>query len=121
MRSLYLRYDPKSFWKDYWKDAKVDPPQFIDLDIYPIYPTIKHLKPHYQILECGFGGGRVVRHLVNNGYKHVFGVEYDWGATQRLKAAQDCNVQVGDIRSLAFKDSSFDATLAFGILGGASS
>ena len=57
MKSLYLRHDPGTFWADYWKQANVDPPQFIDLDIYPIYPTIKHLKkePVQMKRVCPFG------------------------------------------------------------------
>jgi SAM-dependent methyltransferase len=118
MKPFYLRHDPASFWAEYWKEAKVDPPHFIDLDIYPIHPTIKHLDQADSILECGFGGGRVIRHLLNNGFNNVVGVEYDLGAAIRLNAAQPANTHVGDVRALAFRDATFDASMAFGVLGG---
>ncbi|MCC7487982.1 MAG: class I SAM-dependent methyltransferase [Burkholderiales bacterium] len=118
MRALRLRHDPASFWAEYWKDVEVDPPRFVDLDIYPIHPTIDYLKRSDRILECGFGAGRVVRHLCNDGYTGVVGVEYDRGAARRVNAVQPCALSVGDIRSLAFRDATFDVSMAFGVLGG---
>lgn len=118
MRPLYLRYDASGFWEEYWKNAPVDPPRFIDLDIYPIHPALDYLRPEDRVLECGFGGGRVIRHLANTGFRKVVGIEYDRGAAKRLREAERLALVVGDVRTLPFRDASFDATLAFGLLGG---
>lgn len=118
MRSLYLRYDREAFWRNYWAEVQVDPPLFKDLDIYPIHPTLKHLKKDDAILECGFGGGRVVRHLVNTGFSNVVGAEYDVAAALRLNAVQSLNLCAGDVCRLPFRSATFDAVMAFGVLGG---
>src|SRR4051812_5842761 len=102
MQPLYLRYDRKAFWKEYWEGVEVDPPTFLDLDIYPIHPTLKYLNRDDAILECGFGGGRVIRHLVNTGYRNVYGAEYDAGAALRLLKAQPSRLCVADVCRLPF-------------------
>lgn len=117
MKPLYVRHDPSTFWEEYWRNASVDPPRFVDRDIYPIHPTIKHLNPAGRILECGFGGGRVIRHLANSGYVNVVGLEYDRSVTFRLREVQKLSLTVGDVRALPFRTEVFDATLAFGLLG----
>ncbi|TMG80045.1 MAG: class I SAM-dependent methyltransferase [Betaproteobacteria bacterium] len=118
MKALRLRYDAAAFWKEYWQKVDVDPPEFIDLDIYPIYPTIKYVKKTDRILECGFGGGRVVRHLVNHEFAGVVGVEYDFGAAARLRAAQPAPLSVADVRRLPFANGTFDVSMAFGVVSG---
>lgn len=48
----------------------------------------------------------------------MIGVEYERGAAQRLAAVQRLPLTVADVRALPFADGTFDATLAFGVLGG---
>jgi len=118
MRALYLRYNRKKFWEDYWKEFGVDMEEFIDLNMYPIEMTLKYVKKTDKILECGFGGGRVIRHLSKYGYD-VEGIEYDSKIVEELKKVDNSlKIYQGDILNLAFEDNRFDATLCFGVIGG---
>lgn len=118
MRALNVRHTRSSFWEEYWERVGVDLPAFVDLDIYPIQPTLRYVDRSMKILECGFGGGRVVRHLHGQGYD-IRGIEYDQAAVDRL-LAEDPSLQVarGDIRALDFPDGFFDVSLCFGVIGG---
>lgn len=118
MHALRLRYDPHTLWSSIWQDVDVDAAEFIDMSMYPIHPTINYLEPEHRILECGFGAGRVYRHLRNHGYDQVFGIEYDHGATVRVNQTQPGALATGDVTQLPFADGSFDRTLAFGVIGG---
>ena len=118
MRKQLLVYNPQRFWGDYWKRHSVDREEFVDLDIYPIELTLKHIRKTDHILECGFGAGRVVRHLAKCGYR-VRGVEYDAAIVDQVRRVDpSLNLQQGDICNLPYFDGSFDVTLCYGVVGG---
>lgn len=119
MKELILKYDREKFWKEYWERCCVDPSRFKDLSIYPIAPTLKNVKPNDSVLECGFGGGRVLQHLANEGCYDVFGLEYDESIVRRIKAMNPkLNVEYGDIAGMHYVDHSFDVVLCFGVIAG---
>lgn len=68
MEALYLKYNETKFWENYWEEFQVDYEEFTDLNIYPIDITLNNIQKSDRILECGFGGGRVIRHLHKNGF-----------------------------------------------------
>lgn len=118
MRKQELAYDRDGFWRGYWQKHSVDREEFVDLDIYPIELTLKYSHKSDCILECGFGAGRVIRHLAKNGYR-VEGVEYDAGIVEQVhRVAPTLNIRQGNICSLPWPDGSFDVVLCFGVCGG---
>ena len=68
MKKLGLAYDRQKSWAEYWKLHRIDQQQMHDLDIYPIRMTLRHLRAGQRIVECGFGAGRVIRHLNKHGH-----------------------------------------------------
>jgi SAM-dependent methyltransferase len=117
MKKLELGYDRVKFWEDYWLEHGVDHDQFLDLDMYPIRMTLRHVSPRQKILECGCGAGRVVRHLSKHGYD-VVGLDYDRRILSQLKANdRTLKILAGDASCLSFADDSFDVTLCFGTIG----
>jgi len=118
MNSLYIKYNREKFWEDYWKIFEVDPEEFVDLNMYPIDITLKYVKKNHKILECGFGGGRIIRHLHKNGYD-IEGIEYDKRIVYKLKKIDgSLKIHEGDILKLNFKDNLFDVSLCFGVICG---
>lgn len=118
MKPLFIKYDQARFWKDYWLKFDLDREEFINLKMYPIDVTLRYLKKQDRILECGFGAGRVIRHLHKHGY-NVEGIEYDGGIVDKLKNLdKTLKIQQADIKELPFPDNYFDSVLCFGVIGG---
>lgn len=118
MKPLYIKYNKDRFWKDYWLKFDLDREQFINLNMYPIDITLCYVRKEDKILECGFGAGRVIRHLHKHGYT-VEGIEYDAGIVEKLKTLdKTLNIAQADINKLPFPDSYFDSVLCFGVIGG---
>lgn len=117
MKKLELAYNRKYFWENYWREHGVDHEHFRDLEMYPIRMTLRHVQPGHRILECGFGAGRVVRHLVHAGYDTI-GLEYNQKISHELRRKdRRLRIVCGDVRSLPFPDNCFDVALAFGVVG----
>ncbi len=118
MKPLYIRYHREKFWDDYWREFKVDRDEFIDLKMYPIGPALRQVTKGQRILECGFGAGRVLRHLAKHGHE-IYGLEYSRSIVEQLKDVDPkLQVMAGDIRSMPFADGTFDLALCFGVIGG---
>lgn len=118
MRALYLRHGKADEWCTYWETFGVDREEFVRTDIYPIDVALDYVKKDQDILECGFGGGRVIRHLATHGYR-VRGIERDGEIVAALKRA-DPSLPIcrGDALNLPFADHSFDTSLCFGVVAG---
>jgi SAM-dependent methyltransferase len=117
MKKLELAYDRDKFWQQYWSEHGIDHSEFLDLEMYPIRMTLRHARPSDRILECGFGAGRVLRHLNAKGYQPI-GIEHDLTiATALHREDKALRIACGDASRLPFPDNSFDLTLAFGVLG----
>ncbi|QWG14876.1 class I SAM-dependent methyltransferase [Bradyrhizobium sediminis] len=117
MKKLELAYDRTNFWEDYWREHGIDYDEFRDLDMYPIRMTLRYVRPGQEILECGCGAGRVVRHLTKHNY-NIVGLEYDGRIVNELKT---CSPQLkiieGDAADMPFDENSFDVSLCFGTVG----
>lgn len=103
------------FWDDKWHDDQIGTYRpdavrpFIDL-------TAAYLQRGARILEGGCGTAGKVAALINAGYA-VTGVDFANDTVQRIKRLRpDFNVQVGDVFSLPFADSSFDGYWSFGVI-----
>jgi len=118
LKALYLKYDREKFWENYWKEFDIDLEEFSDLNIYPINMTSKYISRHSKILECGFGGGRVIRHLHKYGYD-IEGIEYDERIVEKLKEVDNSlKIRQGNVLDLQYNDNYFDITLCFGVICG---
>ncbi len=118
MKSLYLKYNRVAFWKKYWEEFDVDYEEFIDLNVYPIERTLKYVRKTDKVLECGFGGGRIIRHLTKYGYD-IEGIEHERGAVEKLKSVDDrLKITCDDILNMDFADNRYDVALCFGVIGG---
>ena len=118
MRALYLKHCKADEWRTYWKTFGVDREEFARTDIYPIDVTLDYVKKDQDILECGFGGGRVIRHLATHGYR-VRGVERDGEIVAALNRADpSLPICPGDALNLPFAAHSFDTSLCFGLVAG---
>lgn len=118
MKALYLRYNREKFWENYWNEFSVDHDEFLDVGMYPIDLTLKYVRKDARILECGFGGGRVIRHLAKHGYQ-IEGIELNPVIVEQVKQADvSLKVTEGNILDLQFENNSFDVSLCFGVLGG---
>lgn len=85
--------------------------------MYPIGITLRHIDKKDRILEAGFGGGRVIRHLARHGFD-VEGIERDSGIVDALmKVDPGLKISRGDILDLNFPDDHFDGALCFGVVG----
>ncbi len=118
MKKLELHYDRKKFWENYWKEFQVDQEEFKDLEMYPIAMSLKYCRPNDRILECGFGAGRVVRHLHKFGF-NVEGIENDRSIVDLVKTTDPrLKVEFGDICKMNYPAGTFDVALCFGVIGG---
>ena len=119
LKKFNIKYDKDNFWNEYWKTFKVDPKEFKQLDIYPIKMALKYTNKKDKILECGFGGGRVISHLSYSGFTNVIGVENDEQIVRLVaQTYPNLDVRIGNILDLQFGDSTFDTVLCFGVIGG---
>lgn len=117
MQPIFSTKSQNEFWEEYWKIHDIDYPEFLDLDIYPIKYALEYLHKSDKILECGFGGGRVLLHLHNQGYT-IEGIEYSANIVKEiLNTYPEINASHADARNMDFKDNSFNRTLCFGIVG----
>jgi len=120
MKPLYIKYNSKDFWENFWKDFGIDIEEFCDLGMYPIKLALKYAKKNDRIFECGFGGGRVIQHFAKNGY-NIEGIEYDSAIVEKLMLKNpDLKISEGDIRDIHYLDNYFDTVLCFGVIGGLS-
>ena len=117
LKKFYLRFDRINFWTNIWKNFEVDDKFFKNLDMYPIKDTLKYTDKKDKILECGFGAGRIIRHLHHSGFD-ILGIEKDEKIVLRLKKIDpELRIQVGNILNLQFPENTFDTILCFGTIG----
>jgi SAM-dependent methyltransferase len=116
MRTIRAGIDRKSYWDRFWSDVGRDPDHISSTDVYPLYPTDRHVAPGARILELGCGMGRVVKHYTGAG-RRVVGMDYEPRAIARLKRERpELPLYVGDATSLPHPSGAFDVVLAFGTL-----
>ena len=65
-------------------------------------------------LEVGFGDGRWIKYLTDNGIK-AYGIDILKKSVEKLKK-EGYNVSVADARQLPFSDNTFDLTFSFGVI-----
>lgn len=117
LKKFNIKYDKQKFWENNWRDFEVDKKYFSNLEIYPIKYILKHIKKNHKILECGFGAGRVIRHLHHNNYD-ITGIEKDPSIVSRLSAVDpDLKIFVGDLNNFNNYEDKFDIILCFGVIG----
>lgn len=113
---IHSRTDRKQYWEDFWAEVGEDVDLISSDEVYPLYPTTRHLEGIRSILEVGCGMGRVVKHLAAAG-RDVTGMDYEPRAILRLHAQRpQLKLYVGDVNCLPHPDSSFDAALCYGTL-----
>jgi len=117
LKKFSIKYNKQKFWENNWREFDVDKKYFLNLEMYPIKHTLKYIKKNHKILECGFGAGRVIRHLHHNGYD-ITGIEKDPTIVSRLRTADpDLKISVGDLNDLTNYENKFDIILCFGVIG----
>lgn len=116
MYPIYLRQNREKFWQNYWQEFGVDHQEFIDLKMYPIDIILKYINKNDKILECGCGGGRILRHLSKYGY-NIEAIDSDRCILEELKK-EDSSLKLsyGNILDLKFEDNHFNTTLCLGVI-----
>lgn len=111
--------DLNDFWEDHWGQrpisevlAAASSGQLGELE----YSFTKFLPPEGFVLEAGSGTGRIVQALTVRGFD-IVGVDYAAETVRRvLEAAPSLRVEVGDLASLRWPDSTFDAYVSIGVM-----
>lgn len=105
-------YDRQDFWGVCYRARKDQALSWLDGS---------NLSKNSMILDVGCGTGVVTREAARRGYK-VFGMDYSYSMVQKCNSAcnfkekLDVGLLQGDMESLPFKDSSFDAIVCLGVI-----
>jgi cyclopropane fatty-acyl-phospholipid synthase-like methyltransferase len=114
-RLVYLHENATpEYWDQYWRSEGKAPAAGWLNEIVSI--TSKHLRPGARVLEGGCGRADKVKAMAEAGFDAV-GVDF---AEQVVKQAfvdyPGLDVRLGDVRSLALEDESFDAYWSIGVI-----
>lgn len=113
MRAIY--YNTADRWGDYWLTVKEDKSK-LDINSYPIFPAIEHIKNDGLILEAGCGLGRLAKWLKENNFK-VVAMELEEYSVQKLKKdAPSMDCVRADACSLPFRERSFRYVFLMGVI-----
>lgn len=113
------RGDQPEFWADHWRDT-----EYLNLlsryerGRLDEYRSIfkKHLPLKGKIVEAGCGRGQYVAALRGLGY-NIVGVDFASELVNAIRRAKpDMPVEVGDVRSLPYEDSSMAAYISLGVV-----
>jgi SAM-dependent methyltransferase len=76
-----------------------------------------HLTVGHTILDCGYGYGRILVELAQNGYHNAVGADFSFGMLRRCRQLiPPFSLVQADAERLPFRECSFDAVLLFALL-----
>jgi 2-polyprenyl-3-methyl-5-hydroxy-6-metoxy-1,4-benzoquinol methylase len=82
---------------------------------YDLAPIASRVRQGARVLDAGCGSGKMTIPLARAGY-HVAGMDLVREGLLEMRGRGDFDLVTGDVRSLPFKDDSFDAVVCYDVL-----
>ncbi|OPY28263.1 MAG: hypothetical protein A4E28_01657 [Methanocella sp. PtaU1.Bin125] len=82
---------------------------------YDVGPVTSSVRTESRLLDAGCGSGKMAVPLARAGYR-VVGMDLVRDGLREMRDKADADPVVGDVRSLPFKDGTFDAVVCYDVL-----